>query len=99
MSKSLRLNLSSSELDYLNSLLLRDSQSLTSAAIRLKLAKLELNKQSSKQATLEDVMSIPSLLGAGSLASEQDTILQASLDGSITEEQKERYFTLTGFKL
>ena len=99
MSKSIRLNLSSSELDYLNSLLLRDSQSLTSAAIRLKLAKLELNKQSSKQATLEDVMSIPSLLGAGSLASEQDTILQASLDGSITEEQKERYFTLTGFKL
>ena len=99
MSKSYRVNLSSSELDYLNSLLLRDSQSLNSAAIRLKLAKLALNKQAGKQASIEDVMSIPSLLGAGSLASEQDTILQASLDGSITDAQKDRYFTLTGFKL
>ena len=99
MSKSYRVNLSSSELDYLNSLLLRDSQSLNSAAIRLKLAKLALNKQASSQASIEDVMSIPSLLGAGSLASEQDTILQASLDGSITDAQKDRYFTLTGFKL
>ena len=99
MSKSYRVNLSSSELDYLNSLLLRDSQSLNSAAIRLKLAKLELNKQASSQASIEDVMSIPSLLGAGSRASEQDAILQASLDGSITDEQKEKYFNLTGYKL
>lgn len=96
MSKSLRVNLSNKELEYLNSLLLRDAQSLTSAAIRLKLAKLELNKQASKQASIEDVMSIPSLLSA---TSEQDSILKASLNGSITEEQKERYFMLTGYKL
>ena len=102
MSKSFRVNLSGKELEYLNLILVRDAQSLTSAAIRLKLAKLELNKQASRQASIEDVMSIPSLLSAASAASaasEQDAILQASLDGSITEEQKERYFTLTGFKL
>ena len=100
MSKTTRLNLNPQELEYLSDLLLQDSKTLLSASIRLKLAKQSLGKQITKQGAIDDIMSIDtSGFNVPSLSSEQDAILQASLDGSITPEQEERYFVLTGFKL